>query len=107
MKWNSRLVELCERQQAGMLRNACGLNISDDVHLHGLILSGCKKRQDMDLIANCLGTDFVIDHATCYGIQVHTQPTRSDSLLNNLHYKKTNKKNFKGYLQLCIASKGV
>ncbi len=53
MKWNSRLVELCERRQAGMLRNACGLNISDDVHLHGLILSGYKKRQDMDLIANC------------------------------------------------------
>ncbi len=42
----------------------------------------------MDLIANCLANDFMIDHATSYGIQVHTNPTRSDSLVNNLHYKK-------------------
>ncbi len=44
----------------------------------------------MDLIANCLANDFMIDHATSYGIQVHTNPTRSDSLVNNLHYKKEN-----------------
>ncbi len=29
----------------------------------------------------------MIGHATCYGIRVHTHPTRSDSLVNNLHYK--------------------
>ncbi len=48
----------------------------------------------------------MIDHAnvTCYGIQVHTHPTRSDSLVNNLHYKKE-KKIFKGYSRLCIAAK--
>ncbi len=37
-------MDLCERQQAGMLRNVCGLNISDDIQRHGLILSGYKKR---------------------------------------------------------------
>ncbi len=30
----------------------------------------------------------MIDHVTCYGIRVHTRPTRSDILVNNLHYKK-------------------
>ncbi len=30
----------------------------------------------------------MIDHVTCYGIRVHTRPTRSASLVNNLHYKK-------------------
>ncbi len=45
----------------------------------------------MDLIANCLANGFMIDHATSYGIQVHTHPTRSDSLVNNLHYKKGKK----------------
>ncbi len=34
----------------------------------------------------------MIDHATCYGIQVHMSPTRSNSLVNNLHYKKKQKK---------------
>ncbi len=38
----------------------------------------------------------MIDHVTCYGIQVRTHPTRSDSLVNNLHYKKE-KKNLKGF----------
>ncbi len=33
----------------------------------------------------------MIDHATCYGIRVHTRPTRSDSLVNNLPYKKKKK----------------
>ncbi len=33
----------------------------------------------------------MIDHATCYGIRVHTRPTRRDSLVNNLHYKKEKK----------------
>ncbi len=42
----------------------------------------------------------MIDHATCNGIRVHTRPTRSDSLVNNLHYKI-----FKGYSQLHIAAK--
>ncbi len=37
----------------------------------------------------------MIDHVTCYGIQVHTHPTRSDSLVNNLHYKKEKKKSLK------------
>ncbi len=46
----------------------------------------------------------MIDHATCYGIRVHTRPTRSDSLVNNLPYKKK-KKIFKGYSRLCIAAK--
>ncbi len=46
----------------------------------------------------------MIAHATCYGIRVHTRPTRSDSLVNNLHYKKE-KKIFKGYSQLRIAAK--
>ncbi len=27
----------------------------------------------------------MIDHATCFGIRVHTHPTRSDSLVNNLN----------------------
>ncbi len=37
----------------------------------------------------------MIDHATharCHGIRVHTRPTRSDSLVNSLHYKKEKKK---------------
>ncbi len=34
----------------------------------------------------------MIDHATCYGIQVHMSPTRSNSLVNNLHKKKKKKK---------------
>ncbi len=38
----------------------------------------------------------MIDHATCNGIQVHTHPTKSDTQVNNLHYKKE-KKIFKGY----------
>ncbi len=33
----------------------------------------------------------MIDHATCYSIRVHTRPTRSDRLVNNLHYKKGKK----------------
>ncbi len=45
----------------------------------------------------------MIDHATRY-IQVHTHPTRSDSLVINLHYKKE-KNIFKGYSRLCIAAK--
>ncbi len=50
----------------------------------------------------------MIDHATCYGIQVHMSPTRSNSLVNNLHYKKKKKKNiyiFSVYSRLCIAAK--
>ncbi len=49
----------------------------------------------------------MIDHATCYGIHVHMSPTRSNSLVNNLHYKKTNKKKtyFFVYSRLCIAAK--
>ncbi len=40
----------------------------------------------------------------CYGIKVHMHQTRSDSLVNNLHYKKE-KIIFKGYSRLCIATK--
>ncbi len=48
----------------------------------------------------------MIDHATCYGIQVHMSPTRSNSLVNNLHKKKKKKKNiFYVYSRLCIAAK--
>ncbi len=39
----------------------------------------------------------MIDHATCYGIQVHMRPTRSDSLVNNMHYRKEKIIIFKGY----------
>ena len=48
----------------------------------------------------------MIDHAS-YGILVHTRPTRSDSLVNNLHYKKKRKekKIFQGYSRLHIAAK--
>ncbi len=42
---------------------------------------------------------------SCYGIQIHTHPTRSASLVNNLHYKKEKKKSLKGYSRLCIAAK--
>ncbi len=44
----------------------------------------------------------MIDHATCYGIRVHTRPTRSDSLIICIIKRDFF---FKGYSRLRIAAK--